>query len=108
MGIISLKVILDTKRGLLNTDNKLNEYKQPILEPKIIEPKTIENHKEKEDRDHYVFSSQLNNCPQKYKENMNRLLKNQILQPAGYTPNEWLNDTRYNNNKYKTPQPINM
>ena len=104
MGIISLKVILDTKKGILDTDNKLNEYKPPI----IVEPKIIDNKKDEDKRDHYVFSSQINNCPQKYNENMNRIFKDRILQPAGYTPNDWLNDTRYNNNKYKTPQPINI
>jgi hypothetical protein len=57
MGIISLKVILDTKKGILDTDNKLNEYKPPIIvEPKIIvDPKIIDNKKDEDKRDHYVF-----------------------------------------------------
>ena len=58
--------------------------------------------------DKYIFLNSYFHCPKKYNDNFNNLFSNIQDQLPGYTSNDYFDLTRYNNNKYVVPQPINI
>jgi len=114
LSIISLKVLLNTKKGIIDMNYKPNDYK-PNYKLNDYKPNNNQsiddrpdNNKSNDYSDKYIFLSNINHCPQKFKDNFDKLFTNKKEQLPGYTDNDYFDLTRYNNNKYKTPQPINM
>jgi len=115
LSIISLKVLLNTKKGIIDMNYKPNDYKPNYYKLNDYKPNNNQsiddrpdNDKSNDYSDKYIFLSNINHCPQKFKDNFDKLFTNKKEQLPGYTDNDYLDLTRYNNNKYKTPQPINM
>lgn len=102
-GVISLKMLLNTYMGKINMNNDITNYS-----PKdIVNPvKTVEiNNNYVND---YIFLSNINHCPSNYNSHLNKIFSGKQMQLPGYTSNDYYDLTRYNNNKYKDPQPINI
>jgi hypothetical protein len=120
LSIISLKVLLNTKKGIIDMNYKPNDYKPNNNQSNNNQSNNNQsnnnqsiddrpdNDKSNDYSDKYIFLSNINHCPQKFKDNFDKLFTNKKEQLPGYTDNDYLDLTRYNNNKYKTPQPINM
>jgi len=83
----------DIKKELINTNNDMDVPKKERTNPY---------------KDKYIFLSAPFHCPKKYNDNFNQLFSNIQDQLPGYTPNDYLDLIRYNNNKYVVPQPINI
>lgn len=99
-GVISLKILLNTYKG------KINMNKDILIPKKTIKP-TITVDKNKYDNK-YIFLSNINHCPGNYNSHLNKITSGKQIQLPGYTSNDFYDLTRYNNNKYKVPQPINI
>jgi len=102
-GVISLKILLNTYRGKINMNNDVNNY-VPKISPKI--KNTIKEPNKYEEK--YIFLSNTNHCPSNYNSNLIKYTTGKQNQLPGYTSNGLYDLTRYNNNKYTDPQPINI
>ena len=101
-GIISLQILLNTYRGRINMNNDVMNYipKQTDTSPTPIQNNNYDNK--------YVFLSNIDHCPSNYNSNFNKVFSGKQKQLMGYTSNDYYDLTRYNNNKYNKPQPINI
>lgn len=120
--VISISILLNILNGQINMNNDINKYvpdnkinfnneyhqKKLIRNDSKLENNIKNKFKKNNKPNKHTFLNSPFYCPRKYNDNFNNIFSNIQDQLPGYTSNDYFDLTRYNNNKYVVPQPINI